>query len=402
MGLWKAGRVADIGVQRDLSGGGAAVKPADHSPMRSAVPAGTAIGDTAGRPASSTPDPDTIPQDLRREASELLNREARAVRPRLRIAIVAGLGLGCLVMAQAWLVSWLLAAGLDGALSSRDMAVGIATLLGVLGLRGACAFVQETAGTRAAQTVKSSLRMRLLERRLQHGPDGGESQTGASVALLIDQVEALHGYFAHFLVLKPLAVAVPLLILGVAFSINWVVGCMLLALAPCVPLSMALIGKRAAAANRRQFRVLTRMGAMFLDRLQGMTTLVLFGAADREAGRLETVAAEFRQSTMAVLRVAFLSSTALEVFSAGAIALVASYVGLTLAGVVTLAPGHLVQVGASELCCGCSEQRQRVTRSTQVGGDTCVDIVYGRNGGDDERRWHRVALAVVADVLVVE
>uniref|UniRef100_UPI0031E355F2 thiol reductant ABC exporter subunit CydD n=1 Tax=Inquilinus sp. TaxID=1932117 RepID=UPI0031E355F2 len=95
---------------------------------------------------------------------------------------------------------------------------------------------------------------------------------------------------------------------------------------------MALIGMKAADESRKQFRVLARMSAYFLDRLQGLSTLRLFGRAEAEVEGIALAADAFRDRTMRVLRIAFLSSASLEFFASVAVAVVATYVGLGLLG----------------------------------------------------------------------
>jgi len=107
---------------------------------------------------------------------------------------------------------------------------------------------------------------------------------------------------------------------------------------------MALVGMGAASANRSQFLAMARMSGYFLDRLQGLETLKLFGQATRELANINRIADGFREKTMAVLRIAFLSSAVLEFFSAVAVALVAVYVGLGLLGLVHFGPAEHISL----------------------------------------------------------
>jgi ATP-binding cassette subfamily C protein CydD len=113
---------------------------------------------------------------------------------------------------------------------------------------------------------------------------------------------------------------------------------------PLVPVFMALVGMGAASANRSQFLAMARMSGYFLDRLQGLTTLKLFGLAHHEMNNINLIADGFREKTMAVLRIAFLSSAVLEFFSAVAVALVAVYVGLGLLGQIHFGPAQQISL----------------------------------------------------------
>jgi ATP-binding cassette subfamily C protein CydD len=90
-----------------------------------------------------------------------------------------------------------------------------------------------------------------------------------------------------------------------------------------VPLAMAAAGFGAAAASRRQFLAMERLQTRFVDRIRGIATIVLYGRAEDEANRLAEAADELRVRTMRVLRVAFLSSAALDLAAALALVSVA-------------------------------------------------------------------------------
>ncbi len=109
-----------------------------------------------------------------------------------------------------------------------------------------------------------------------------------------------------------LAACVPLLIVITIFPINWAAALILLGTAPLIPLFMALVGMGAADANRRNFQALARLSGHFLDRLRGMETLRIFHRGQAETDNIHDASQDFRQRTMEVLRLAFLSSGVLE------------------------------------------------------------------------------------------
>jgi ATP-binding cassette subfamily C protein CydD len=131
----------------------------------------------------------------------------------------------------------------------------------------------------------------------------------------------------------------------------------LLATAPLIPLFMALVGMGAADANRRNFVALARLSGNFLDRLRGLDTLRLFNRGRAETEQIAKSSEDFRQRTMEVLRMAFLSSAVLEFFASISIAVVAVYFGFSYLGElnfgsygtgVTLFAGFLVLILAPE------------------------------------------------------
>ncbi|MEI8633465.1 ABC transporter transmembrane domain-containing protein [Vibrio sp. PP-XX7] len=146
----------------------------------------------------------------------------------------------------------------------------------------------------------------------------------------MDGVEALEKYFSLYLPQRQLAIIIPVAILVFVFPFDWVSGLILAITSPLLPVFMIIIGSQTEKLNRSQWRILTRMGAHFFDMIEGLTTLKLFNAAQREARFIGQIAEDYRLQTMKVLRVAFLSSMVLEFFAAISIAMVAVYVGFRL------------------------------------------------------------------------
>ena len=137
---------------------------------------------------------------------------------------------------------------------------------------------------------------------------------------------------ARYLPQLALAALLPVVLLVYIFPISWAAGTILLVTAPLIPLFMILVGMGAESISQRHFQALARMSAHFLDLLRGLTTLKLFNQSKTQAARVQAVSRQYRRRTMAVLRVAFLSSAVLEFFSAIAIALVAVYLGMYYLG----------------------------------------------------------------------
>lgn len=167
----------------------------------------------------------------------------------------------------------------------------------------------------------------------------------------------MHDYYARYLPQMTLAACVPLLIVITIFPINWAAALILLGTAPLIPLFMALVGMGAADANRRNFQALARLSGHFLDRLRGMETLRIFHRGQAETDNIRDASQDFRQRTMEVLRLAFLSSGVLEFFTSLSIALVAVYFGFSYLGElnfghygagVTLMAGFLTLILAPE------------------------------------------------------
>jgi ATP-binding cassette subfamily C protein CydD len=272
-----------------------------------------------------------------REQKQWLQRLARAEKLWLRLSVAAGVGIGLMLIVQAHL----LARMVDGALFSQQPLAQqwplVWLLLLALLLRALLGVLREWAGQQASVRIRRSLRALLLHHLNRLGPAyTGDQRSGELSSVLLEQIEALDGFFARYLPQMALAALLPLVILAFIFPLNWAAGLIFLLTAPLVPLFMALVGTRAAEANRRNFAALSQLGAHFLDLVQGIVTLKLFDRSRAQAEVIKSEADEFRQRTMQVLRLAFLSSAVLEFFASISIALVAVYLGFSFLGTLNV------------------------------------------------------------------
>ncbi|WP_245428726.1 thiol reductant ABC exporter subunit CydD [Phyllobacterium phragmitis] len=195
----------------------------------------------------------------------------------------------------------------------------------------------DAAGSRlafkAARQTLSSMRERAIAALGRRSPfDSDRPASGFAASVIAEQAEAVVPYLARFQPVRLRVTAVPLVILGVVFWYSWAAALVLMLAAPLIPIFMALIGWRAKAASEAQLAELGGMNGFLLDRLRGLATIRAFDAVDLTAHRLRDNAEALRRRTMAVLRIAFLSSAVLELFSALGVAMVAVYVGFHLLG----------------------------------------------------------------------
>jgi len=162
--------------------------------------------------------------------------------------------------------------------------------------------------------------------------DRGRAPSGQAASVLAEQAEALVPYLVRYQPARWRATVVPIFILCAVAYFSWVAALVLLFAAPLIPIFMAIVGWRAKAASEAQMVEMGGMNAFLLDRLRGLATLRALDAVDATAHRLGDAAQSLRVRTMAVLRIAFLSSAVLELFSALGVAMVAVYVGFHLLG----------------------------------------------------------------------
>ncbi|MFG1373897.1 ABC transporter ATP-binding protein/permease [Xanthobacter oligotrophicus] len=263
--------------------------------------------------------------------SDFLSRLRAPARRDLSRAYVFAFVAGLCVIAQAALAARLVDQVIFGHRPLTQAGAEIAGFLGAVALRALCGWAAERAGFAAAARVMRALRADLLDHVARLGPAGLSAlRTGETVAALSAGIRAVEPYYTRYLPASMMAVVLPLAILVAVFPFDWVSGLIFLATAPIIPLFMILIGKGAEALNQRQWRALARMSGHLLDAVQGLATLKAFNATARMAQRVAEVADTYRRDTMAVLRVAFLSSLVLEFFATVSIALAAIFIGFRL------------------------------------------------------------------------
>ncbi|WP_323971474.1 heme ABC transporter permease/ATP-binding protein CydD [Aeromonas hydrophila] len=246
------------------------------------------------------------------------------------LSIGFGLGQGILMVAQAWLLATLLHGFIiEGTTPAQSIPLFIALLLVTLG-KAVLAYGREVASFKAGSAVRQAIRELVLTRLGRLGPAYIQRRpAGSWASLLLEQIENMQDFFSRYLPQMAIAVFIPVVILVAVFPVNWAAGLILLGTAPLIPLFMILVGVGAADANRRNFQALARLSGHFLDRLKGLRTLQLFMRTQAEGDAIRDASEDFRERTMEVLRLAFLSTAVLEFFAALSVALVAVYFGFS-------------------------------------------------------------------------
>jgi ATP-binding cassette subfamily C protein CydD len=202
-------------------------------------------------------------------------------------------------------------------------------LLGASLLRSGLLWGREVCVQRGAVRVKAELRERLFAHVLRLGPSYTRGErTGELTTTATEGVEKLDAYVGRYLPQTFLSVLVPLMIAGYVFPRDPSSAILLLVTAPVIPILMMLVGGYAEEHTRRQWKALSRMGASFLDAMQGLITLKVFGRSADESEKVAAASEDFRKRTIKVLRYAFLSGFVLEFMTAAAIALVAVTLGV--------------------------------------------------------------------------
>ncbi|GEB71381.1 ATP-binding cassette, subfamily C, bacterial CydD [Pseudoalteromonas carrageenovora] len=223
-------------------------------------------------------------------------------------------------------------------------------LAGIILLRALFLALSERLSAFAALKIKSAMRQTLLTKLTQLGPSYIEQHgQGATLNTLHDGVEALHDYYAKYLPGVAYSALIPIAILVVIFPTDYKAGLIFLLTAPLIPFFMILVGSKAEDLNQKRWKQLAVLGNYFFDRIQGLTQLKLFNATRTELKHIAKISDDFRHATLDVLKIAFLSSFALEFLATISVALVAVIIGFRLFfGTLDFATGFVVLLLAPE------------------------------------------------------
>lgn len=266
-------------------------------------------------------------QDDQRSAAVLAGLIAPEQGALRRAAVLSGLA-ALIWPLQAALVAGALAGLLTDAAPPWGHVAGFA-LLGVLRalLNHWAEGIAFTAGLRVTSQCRAAIVRREASRSI--GP-----AAGTIAALAAEKLDALLPYISRYAPARGRVIAVPLLILALAFWQSWAVGVVFLITGPLIPVFMALIGWAAQTTSQRQMAEIASLNDLLIERLHALLDIRLLGAGEAVANSFAETADRLRVQTMAVLRVAFLSSAVLELFAAIGVAMVAVYVGFSLLGLL--------------------------------------------------------------------
>ncbi|KJY79384.1 cysteine ABC transporter ATP-binding protein [Vibrio coralliilyticus] len=268
-----------------------------------------------------------------RSLNKWLKQQSKLAKRWLMIAVGLGVLSSMFLLAQAALLATILHQLIIEQVDKYELVPYFLGLAAVIGVRALCSWGREIAGYRCGEQIRIYIRQLILDKLRELGPAYIKGKPAGSWAtLLLEQVEDMHDFFARYLPQMSLSVLVPFVILIVVFPVNWAAGLIFLLTAPLVPMFMALVGMKAADANRKNFKALQRLSGHFYDRLQSMTTIRLFDRTKAETEVMRGASEVFRTRTMDVLKIAFLSSAVLEFFTSISIALTAVYFGFAFIG----------------------------------------------------------------------
>ncbi len=234
---------------------------------------------------------------------------------------------------QAWLVAFAIAALLKGEMVSAGwVAVAFISLGAIRALLG---YLAETQADKAAERIIHDARMQIVTAERQRAGESTFGGAGSISALANEKLDLLAPYIKRYAPARIRVLIVPLVILVLAFSQSWAIALVFVITGPLIPVFMALVGLAAKEASQRQMSEIGSLNDLLVERLSALVDIRLLGAAETVTEEFAAKADDLRHRTMAVLRVAFLSSTVLELFAAIGVAMVAVYVGFSLLGAIS-------------------------------------------------------------------
>ncbi|MTI17113.1 ATP-binding cassette domain-containing protein [Rhodobacteraceae bacterium RKSG542] len=259
----------------------------------------------------------------------LQKRIIAPVSAELRKAGVLSVLSGLIWPLQALLIAWTVS---GWALGTTDFSATVTAAIGLVGLGAVKAQLEKTAGFwlfEAADKVITIERQNLLQREARQPSSAGSAEIAA---IVVQKLPMLQPWITRYHVAMLRVYVLPIVYLVLTFTFSWVIGLVLLVAGPLIPVFMALVGMAAEEASRKQVIEIGSINSMLMERLSAMTDIRLLGATDRAIDDFQNRADTLREKTMAILKVAFLSSTVLELFAALGVAMVAVFVGFTLLG----------------------------------------------------------------------
>ena len=279
-----------------------------------------------------------------------LLRYARSSRAYLAATAALGFLKALAIIGFAWFAAGAVAALVHGA-PLASVAGQLAALAGAVAARSALQWGIDALSARAAANAKAELRGGVIEAIAAGRVDAdAPGRSSAELTTLATHgLDALDGYFGKYLPqLVFVAVMMPPIVAAMLLA-DPVSGITVIVTMPIIPVFMALIGWATQRVQDRQWHALTTLATRFLEIVEGLSTLKIFGRAERQRRRVAEITDAYRRATMRVIRLSFVSGFALELFASLAVALVAVQIGIRMVeGDFPLATGLFVLILAPD------------------------------------------------------
>lgn len=257
--------------------------------------------------------------------TSLLSQQMSAQRNRLILLGFMSLALGAAMIGQAALLAEAVQRIFVQRASFSSVVVILGALLAVMAARTLLSYGNGIIGLHMAASAKTEMRAAVL-RKLAHASVAStlRGQTGGKVSVALDAVDEADSYFSQYMPRMIEAAIIPVLILVIVFTKHMNSGLIMLVTAPFIPIFMVLVGLKTKNKSEEKFAQLAEFSGTFLDSLQGLVSLKLFGRTDHQQQEIERSSLGYRDATMGILRIAFTNTFMLEsivMLSIGVVAL---------------------------------------------------------------------------------
>ncbi|WP_078551800.1 thiol reductant ABC exporter subunit CydD [Bacillus alkalicellulosilyticus] len=260
-----------------------------------------------------------------------LQKLARAQKGKYYALYVIAIALATIIVLQSYLIASIVDQVFLGKETTQFVFPLLLVLLGVLLGRVVLSYANGQVGVKMASKVKKDIRDNLLQNYSKATLiDSYKGQAGQKVSVMLDVVDEIDSFFSKYVPQKILTSIVPIVILIVIFSQHVYSGLIILVTAPFIPIFMIIIGRATQRKSEEQLDSLAAFSGRFLDTLQGLVSLKVFGRSTKYKEVIQDSSLQFRDKTMHILKVAFTSSLMLEFISMLSIGLVALELGLRL------------------------------------------------------------------------
>ncbi|AZH31205.1 MULTISPECIES: thiol reductant ABC exporter subunit CydD [Paenibacillus] len=256
--------------------------------------------------------------------------ELKGIRPVMLLLAALSLLQGAAVIAQAIF----LAKAVTVLFNKNPLVMAwpsLALFFAAFAVRHTMIWLQRRTAGRFAEAAGASLRERLLARLFERGPGfAAQEGSGKLVTLALDGVDRFRNYLEISIPRIIDMMAVTLLVLVYVFTLDMISGVILTTTMPILVGFFILLGLAARKQADKQWRSYRLLSHHFTDSLRGLQTLRFLGRSRAHGETVGKVSDQYRTATMRTLRVAFLSSFALDFFSMLSVAFVAVGLGLRL------------------------------------------------------------------------
>lgn len=249
---------------------------------------------------------------MKRKSSLIAQQMSLQRKSRLLLMLIS-LAMGVAIISQATLMAEAVQRIFVEKASFASVVMLLGILLAVMALRTLLVYGNGKVGLHMAAQAKTHMRAKVLQ-NLTHASMSStlHGQTGAKVSVAVDAVDEADSYFSQYMPRMMEAAIIPILILVVAFTQHANTGWILLCTAPFIPLFMILVGLQTKNKSEEKYAQLAEFSGTFLDSLQGLVTLKIFGKADRQRQEIERSSLGYRDTTMGILKIAFTNTFMLE------------------------------------------------------------------------------------------